>query len=180
LSPAQRVVFLTSKFPAIQERAARLFPAAPANRQKALADAKAALALPANAPRGREIFRSLCATCHRLDREGHAVGPDLFDIRNQPKENILFHIVAPDAEIAPAFAGYTAETRDGRTLTGVLSSETPTSLTLRMPLGEEANILRKELSSLTAIPGSLMPVGLDSAMSLQELADLLGYLKGEQ
>ena len=54
--------------------------------------------VPAN---GRAVFEKHCAACHRLNQQGVAVGPDLFDIRQQPKESILYHIVIPEAEIAP-------------------------------------------------------------------------------
>jgi putative heme-binding domain-containing protein len=101
-------------------------------------------------------------------------------MRNQPKESILFHIVVPEAEVAPAFAPYLVEMKDGRALSGVLSSETATSLTLRMPLGAEETILRANTTRVEAMAGSLMPAGLEAAMSRQDLADLLGYLKGEQ
>ncbi len=132
---------------------------------------------------GREIFRRVCATCHRLDREGVAVSPDLLDMRNQPKENILFHIVAPDAEIAPAFAAYTCETKNGRSFAGILMSETPASITVRQPGGAEETVLRatrsKPAHRALACRARLMPTGLDAAMSAQDLADLLVYLKGD-
>ena len=181
LNPQQRALFLKHKDHEIRERAEKLFGTALAgNRTKAFDEAKAALALTPHAEHGREVFKTLCATCHRLDREGYAVGPDLFDMRNQPKESILFHIVVPEAEVAPAFASYLVETKDGRTLSGILASETPASLTLRMPLGIEETILRSNVVRIEAATGSLMPAGLDAAMSRQDLADLLGFLKGER
>ncbi len=180
-STTQRTLFLKHKDPAIRERAEKLFGTPLAgDRTKAFEDAKAALALTPNAEHGREIFKTFCATCHRLDREGYNVGPDLFDMRNQPKESVLFHIVVPEAEVAPAFAPYLVETKDGRSLSGILASETAASLTLRMPLGVEETILRTNVAKLEAAPGSLMPAGLEAAMSRQDLADLLGYLKGER
>ena len=181
LNSAQRGLFLKHKDVAIRERAEKLFGTAIAgDRTKAFEDAKAALALTANAEHGREVFKTLCATCHRLDREGYNVGPDLLDMRNQPKESILFHIVVPEVEVAPAFAPYVVETKDGRTLGGILASETATSLTLRMPLGVEETILRANVARIEAAPGSLMPAGLEAAMSRQDLADLLGWLRGER
>ena len=181
LHPQRRAFFLQHKDAAIRERAEKLFAAAtPDDRQKALEAAKAALSLTANATHGREVFKTLCATCHRLEREGQTVGPDLFDIRNQPKDIILFHIVMPDAEIAPAFAAYACETKDGRAFAGILASETPVSVTLRQPGGAEETVRRSDVKSLTPLPGSLMPPGLDAAMSPQDLADLLAFLKGEK
>lgn len=163
----------------LRERAEALFGKINADRQAAFESTKAALKLAGNAAHGRILFQQVCATCHRLDRVGSQVGPDLFDIRNQTKENILFHIVVPDAEIAPAFTAYLAEMKDGRSMTGIVASETPTTVTLRGPLAQESSLLRAELKSLEALPNSLMPAGLEQAMSTQDLADLLAYLKGE-
>ncbi len=176
----RRALFQKHSAERIRSRAAALFTVqTSAARKKAVEESKAALALDGNSTKGREIFRNLCATCHRLEREGHAVGPDLFDIRGQTKENILFHIVEPDAEIAPVFANYIAELKDGRSISGILASETATSITLRGPLAQETALLRRDIEKLEALPNSLMPAGLEQAASKQDLADLLAYLKGE-
>ncbi len=178
---SQRRELLTKHADAgIRERAAKLVGVVETDRTAAAAHANAALLLEANAGHGRAVFKQLCASCHRLEREGVAVGPDLLDIRNQPKENIVFHIVAPDAEIAPAFAAYACETKDGRSFAGILTSETASSVTLRQPGGLDETVLRADIRSLTALPGSLMPAGLTDALMPQDLADLLAFLKGEK
>ena len=169
---------LAAKDPAVKALSERLLTVSA--RPEALAEATQALALTPVPANGRAVFNAVCASCHRLEREGHAVGPDLFDIRRQTKENILFHIVNPDAEIAPAFTAYLAEAKDGRVLTGIMVGDTPTSVTLRGPLGVEASLLRSELAKLESLPGSLMPAGLEAGLSKQQLADLLAYLKGEK
>jgi putative membrane-bound dehydrogenase-like protein len=169
---------LAAKDPAVKALAERLLIVSA--RPEALAEASHALALTPLPANGRAVFNAVCASCHRLEREGHAVGPDLFDIRRQAKENILFHVVNPDAEIAPAFTAYLAEAKDGRILSGILVGDTPTSITLRGPLGVETSLLRADLAKLEALPGSLMPTGLESGLTKQQLADLLAYLKGEK
>ncbi|MEY2408735.1 MAG: hypothetical protein QOF48_1405 [Verrucomicrobiota bacterium] len=180
LSPMRRNSLLHHKDDAISRRAGALFqPATAGERMKAYEQSKAALGLAANAANGHEVFKRACANCHRLDREGVAFGPDLFGIRNQPKETLLLHIIVPEHEIAPNFAGYTLETKDGRALSGLIAGETPTSVTLRQALGIEETILRTNIVSLAASSLSLMPQELEKAMSTQELADLLAYLKGE-
>jgi putative heme-binding domain-containing protein len=180
LNAQQRPLFLKHQDAAVRERASKLFATVAGDRHKAFEQSKAALALRGDGAHGRDVFKTLCASCHRLEREGFAVGPDLFDIRNQPKESILFQIVVPDAEVAPAFAPYLVETRDGRTLSGLLASETATSITLRLPLAQEETLLRNNVAKLEALPGSLMPAGLEAAMPPQDLADLLAFLKGEK
>jgi putative heme-binding domain-containing protein len=174
----RRPVFLKAKDTAIRTRAEKIFESAAGGQQAAFEKAKGALTLTGDAVHGREIFHNFCSSCHRLEQDGHAVGPDLFDIRNQPKENILFHIVAPDAEIAPTFTAYSVEMKDGRTFAGLLASETASSVRLRMPLAQEETLSRSYISKIEALPSSLMPSGLD-AMGNQSLSDLLAFLKGE-
>ena len=141
---------------------------------------KAVLELPGNSGPGRGVFGTLCASCHRLDLVGYNVGPDLADMRRQAKETILYHIVVPEAEIVPMYATYVVELRDGRSLSGILTSETPHSITLQGPLEHEDRVARDQIVRLEALPISLMPSGLEAAMSPQQFADLLAYLRGER
>jgi putative membrane-bound dehydrogenase-like protein len=180
LSAAQRTALSKNKDTAIRDRAAKLLGApADGDRMKAYEAEKVVLTLTPQPAHGREVFKTLCSTCHRLDREGHQVGPDLLDIRSQPKESILLHIVVPDFEIAPGFAASMVELKDGRILAGIIISDTAESITLREPLAVEENILRSHIASLTASEHSLMPAGLEAVMSKQDMADLLSFLKGE-
>ena len=180
IGAAQRTALSKNKDATVRDRAAKLFGApADGDRMKAYEASKAALALAPNAAHGKEVFKTLCSSCHRLNQEGFNVGPDLLDMRAQPKESILLHIVVPDYEIVSSFAASNVELKDGRTLVGIIISDTPESITLRQPLGVEENIPRANITSLTASEHSLMPGGLEATMKLQDLADLLSFLKGE-
>ena len=59
----------------------------------------------------------------------------------------------------------------------MLATETPDNLTLRMPLGITKTLARKDVKTLRASPLSLMPNELEKAMTRQELADLIAFLK---
>jgi len=180
ISAALRTALSKGKDTAVRDRAAKLFGApADGDRMKAYEAAKAVLAFAPNATHGKEVFRTLCSSCHRLEQEGHTVGPDLHGMRNQPKESILLHIVVPDYEVIAAFAASNLELKDGRILVGIVTSDTPESITLRQPLGVEENIPRANITSLTASEHSMMPPGLEATMKPQDLADLLSFIKGE-
>jgi putative heme-binding domain-containing protein len=169
-----------SKDDSIRTRAEKLFASmANGDRMKAYEEAKTALSLKPSGANGKEVFKRACANCHRLDGEGFAVGPDLFDIRNHSKESILLHIIIPEYEIAPNFANYICETKDGRTLSGILIGDVPAGITLRQALGVEERISRSDIASLNASPLSLMPQELEKGMTKREIADLLAYLRGE-
>jgi putative membrane-bound dehydrogenase-like protein len=180
LSRGHRDQLRRHRDPAVRAKAEQLLSTPAGDRLQAYEALKPVLQLQADGSRGSAIFKLHCASCHRLDREGAAVGPDLFGIRNQPKESILLHLVVPNFEVNPDFAAYEIETRDGRTLSGVVGSETATSVTIRQAQGIEETVRRQEIASMTAGGVSLMPEELETAMSRQELADLLAYLKGEQ
>ena len=60
-----------------------------------------------------------------------------------------------------------------------LAAETPASITLRMSQGTEQQIPRSNIASMLTSRLSLMPQELEKAMSKQEMADLLAFLKGE-
>ena len=164
----------------IRSRATKLWGAASnSDRDAVYQDLKSVVELAAAPENGWRVFGRNCAQCHRLDRQGFAVGPDLFGIRNQPKETILLHILIPNREITSGFAAYSVLTKDGRSLSGLVASETPTSITLRQPLGKEEVLLKQDIDELLASSKSLMPEELEKTLSRQDFADLLGYLKGE-
>jgi putative heme-binding domain-containing protein len=135
------------------------------------------LAHTGNPARGAAAFTMSCSACHTFNGAGGRVGPDLSGIRNQPADALLLHIVVPDYEITPGYAAYTVQTGDGRTILGRLESEAPNSVTLRDGAGQAHTILRTDVKSMMASSSSLMPTGLDQAMTPQDLADLIAYLK---
>mgnify|MGYP001027665536 CR=1 FL=1 len=168
-----------SRDEAIRTRAEALFGAVAGDRAKVYDAYKDVIDLKADPAAGRVVFRRECAQCHRLDQEGVNVGPDLFDIRNQSKEAILLHVLAPDHEITPGFTAYSVATRDGRVLTGLIASETDQAIVLRQALGKEDVVPRGDVEEVSASKHSLMPDGLEKTIARQEFADLLSYLKGE-
>jgi len=129
---------------------------------------------------GLAVFKRECASCHRLDAEGFAVGPDLFGIP-QPAQGSdpVSTSSSPNHEITQGFAAYTVATTDGRVLTGLVASESPTSLTLRQPLGKEDTIPPFRHRGALGRQAVADAPGLEKNISRQEFADLLGYLKGE-
>jgi putative heme-binding domain-containing protein len=180
IDSARRRQWTEHRDEAIRERARTLFKnLQPGDRMKVYEDYKSVVAMKPEPRNGKAIFAQQCASCHRLDREGVAVGPDLFGIRNQSKEAILLHILVPEYEIQPGFAGYEVETKDGRVLAGIIAAESAASITLRRAQGEEETIPRDRIVSLSATGLSLMPQELEKNMSRQDLADLVAYLKGE-
>jgi len=72
---------------------------------------------------------------------------------------------------------YTLVTTDGRTLTGMITSETATSVTLKRAENAGDTVLRIDIDLLRSSGMSLMPEGLEKQIDRQAMADLLTYLK---
>jgi hypothetical protein len=79
--------------------------------------------------------------------------------------------------VEPRFISYNIETRDGRSLSGIINAETATTLTLVQPGGIQETILRSDATEIRATGLSLMPEGLEQSMNVQDLADLIAHLK---
>ena len=151
-------------------------PPPPANRQAVIAARQPALKLNGDAAKGRTLFLSICATCHRDGKDGFAVGPDRVSFRNQGKPTLLQHILDPNREVAPRFFTCAVTTASGETFAGIIAEETPDTLRLLMPVGQEKLIRRADVKKLERSSRSLMPEGVEAAWSDAHLADLLAFL----
>lgn len=178
VSSVRRSQLLRHKEEAIRAQAEKIFRELEGgDRMQVYQGLKAVLSLPAKAERGREVFVKSCSACHSYAGAGGRVGPELTAIQNQPAEAILLHVIVPNYEIAAGYQTFSVETKDGRQLSGWLAGETDASVSLRTVGEGETTILRTEIQSMTAASVSLMPDGLEQAMTRPELADLIAYLK---
>jgi putative heme-binding domain-containing protein len=176
----RRSQLMKSKDETIKSRAIALFKnMTPGDRMKVYEESKDVLSLKPDAKNGHAVFQKNCIPCHVVSGEGKVVGPDLTGIRNQPSEVLLLHIVVPEYEIMPIYTCYNVDTKDGQSYTGLLAAETPTTITLRMAQAIEQKIPRDQIASMVTSRLSLMPQELEKAMSKQDLADLIGFLKGD-
>jgi putative heme-binding domain-containing protein len=163
---------------AIRERAAKLFEAAtPAERAKALADYQPVLKLAGDPRRGQALFEKNCAACHRIAGIGVNVAPDISDSRTKKLDQLLTDIIQPNRAIDNNYLAYTVRLVDGTVATGILATETATSITLRQQGGKDAVIARSEIDELRSMGVSLMPEGLERQIPPQEMADLLAFIK---
>jgi putative membrane-bound dehydrogenase-like protein len=146
-------------------------------RADVLAKFKPALKLKGNAAKGKQVFAQVCITCHKLDGAGIELGPDLRSVVQHDADKLLNSILDPSAVIEPGFMAYNCTLKSGEQLYGVIATETSASLTLKMAGNLTKSVLRSEIASLQSTGMSLMPEGLEAALTPQSLADLIAYLK---
>ena len=127
---------------------------------------------------GAALFKANCAQCHRLKGEGAEVGPDLGMMSGKPVEQLVEAILNPNAAIEARYQNFSATLKDGHETIGIIVSETPTTLTLRAANRADETLLRADLKELSTSGLSIMPEGLESAFTPQQLADLIAYVLG--
>jgi putative membrane-bound dehydrogenase-like protein len=165
--------------PAIVKRAHALLESTNSDRAKVVAEYHDAIALSVDVAHGKKLFEDTCARCHMPRRQGGRVGPDLSGINNKTKEELLTSILNPSYAIEPRFVNYVITTNDGRMYDGVIANETPGSVTLRGGSDEgDQTVLRKNIADMRASSVSLMPEGLEKDLKKQDIADIIGYLRG--
>jgi putative membrane-bound dehydrogenase-like protein len=178
IDPIHRQRLLKIKDAAIRERADKIFASVTnPDRQKVVDAYQPALKLGGDPSRGAQVFARVCAACHQFGGVGNPVGPDLASIGDKSPETLLVSILDPNRAVEPRYVGYVVETSDGNTLSGVLGTETATSITLLQPTVSAVQILRTGIKTLRSTGLSLMPEGLDSGLSQQDLADLIAHIR---
>ncbi len=181
LSPSRVRLLRDDPRSSIRNRARSLLDETTARqRQEILERYQKALTLSGDAANGRGVFRKNCSACHRLEDEGYEIGPNLLSVRNRGRDAILVNLFDPNREVNPQYLSYVILTEDGRSHTGMIQSETASTITLLREKGETEEIPREDISVLRATGVSLMPEGLEKQMTVEETADLLAYLDSLQ
>lgn len=137
---------------------------------------KKALQLTGDTARGREVFRKVCSTCHKLDDVGTSIGPELKGIGDRGSESVLLNILDPNREVKPQYMAYVVTTDDGRTLSGAITDENAINLTICKPDGSKEIVLRANIEEIINTGLSYMPEGLERELDYQAMADLMLYL----
>jgi putative membrane-bound dehydrogenase-like protein len=150
----------------------------PPSREEVTAKFKPAIAAKGDAKKGQLQYMARCVACHRAGTLGLQVGPDLITVKTKGREALLTAILEPHKEVASQFIAYTVNTKDGQTLAGIITNDTASSMTIRMMGGVEKTLQRSEIKGSSSTGQSLMPEGLETGMSVDDMADLLSFIEG--
>ncbi len=127
--------------------------------------------------KGKTVFVTHCATCHKLGSEGSTIGPDLSGIRKKFDNPALVDaIVNPSAAIVFGYEPWLINTSDGATVYGFVISENKQSIVVKDIAGQKHTIDVKKITSRKKQEKSLMPDPLSNGLSEQDIADIVGYL----
>lgn len=125
---------------------------------------------------GRVVFQKLCANCHQLFDSGRKVGPDLTGAQRGSLDYLLENLIDPNAQIARDYQMEVIVTESGRTVTGLVKSETDAALTIAT-LNADVVIPVGEITVRKKSDVSLMPEGQLKTLTYEQTRDLIGYLQ---
>jgi putative heme-binding domain-containing protein len=131
--------------------------------------------------RGQAVFngsKAQCVACHKIGYVGGLVGPDLTRIGSiRTERDLLESIVFPNASFVRSYEPVRVTTGDGRVLNGILKKDAPDEIILTIAADKEERISRADVEDISPGSVSVMPAGLDQQLSVQELADLVAFLR---
>jgi putative heme-binding domain-containing protein len=125
---------------------------------------------------GKAVFKKHCAICHMHSGEGTKIGPDLSGVAVHTKEHLLIDILDPSRSVEGNYRVYAVETKQGKTLSGLMASESLTTIELFNAEGKKLVVERDDIEQLVGSNKSLMPDGFEKTVKQEELIDLLEFL----
>jgi putative heme-binding domain-containing protein len=131
--------------------------------------------------RGKALFNDEqkvgCTKCHTIDGSAGKAGPDLVALGDKfGRRDIVQAILQPSATIAPGYTTLIVETKAGAEIQGILKQSNAEGIQVMGGDGKLVAIAKDDIKEQRASATSLMPEGLQAALSLDEFSDLVEYL----
>jgi putative membrane-bound dehydrogenase-like protein len=161
---------------AIRNRAAKLLPMPTAARIPTAFELD--LSFAGKAADGRKVFEAEagCAACHSLGG-AKKIGPDLSAIgAKYGKQAMLDNITNPSEAIGPEYIMTTFRLKNGESVQGLIEEDSSDRIVVRTDADHTQRLSPSDVTSRRQIRLSLMPEGLLTNLSPQQIADLLEFL----
>ncbi len=134
-------------------------------------------ALKADINKGKLVFNTYCATCHKVGNAGNTIGPELTGIKSKfDKPSLLDAIVNPSAAIVFGYEPWLINMKGGESLYGFILSENANVVVLKDVAGVKHNVAVNTVIKKEKQQGSLMPDPATNKITDQQLADVTAWL----
>jgi quinoprotein glucose dehydrogenase len=135
-----------------------------------------------DATRGKNTFynhqAAQCLRCHKIDRKGGDVGPNLSKVgKDKDAEYLLRSLVDPGAEIAKGYGVVSVTTKDGKTIAGTLTQETKDKLSIKVDK-KTHQVKVADIATRTKPVSGMPPMA--ALLKPGEVRDLLAYLRSRK
>jgi putative membrane-bound dehydrogenase-like protein len=168
------------QYPSLKNDIDQLFPAPSTLGGQSLPPIPELLKLTGDAAKGQAVFEraeSSCTLCHRINDKGVDFAPALSEIGSKlPKEAIYDAVLNPNASVTMGFETVLLSTKDGGTGMGIVRSETGDEVVLALPGGATTKFRKGDIVKREKLTTSMMPSGLNQALSKDDLVNLVEYL----
>jgi putative membrane-bound dehydrogenase-like protein len=124
---------------------------------------------------GRALFTRVCSNCHALFDAGGNVGPNLTGSQRANLDYVLTNVLDPNAVVPKEYQMVVIQTTDGRVLNGIIKQEDDLTLGLQTT-NEIVTLSKDEIEVRKPTTSSMMPEGMLTPLSDDELRDLMAYL----
>ncbi|HET6248066.1 MAG TPA: PVC-type heme-binding CxxCH protein [Tepidisphaeraceae bacterium] len=135
-----------------------------------------------DASRGAALFQNAqglgCIKCHTVSGKGGNVGPDLSAVATKyNRAQLIESVLYPSKQIEPGYEQTMIRTKDGNVSAGVVRNETDKDVTMYDSAANKIVIRKADINVRKISPVSVMPEGLQAALTHQQFADLIAYLQ---
>jgi putative heme-binding domain-containing protein len=130
--------------------------------------------------RGQQVFlgKAGCSACHRVGKTGGVIGPDLTRVGAIRSERDLIESLAmPSATFAQGYEPLRVELSSREILNGMRARQLDDAFVLRDASGAETRLRSDQIKRVESSEVSIMPDGLLSGLTREEIRDLLAYLQ---
>jgi len=168
------------RWPDLKTRAAHVLPMPKGRNAETLPPVADLLKMKGDTARGAQVFirpEVNCIGCHRVGDKGVDLGPALSEIGAKLGKDAIYEaILEPSSGIAFGYEAWRLGLKSGDDASGIIVSETAEELTLKDAKAVVSHIKKQDITTRQQLKLSLMPAGLQQALSTQELVDLVEYL----
>lgn len=130
--------------------------------------------------RGQQLYlgKAGCSACHRVGKTGGVIGPDLTRIGAiRSGRDLIESLAAPSATFAQGYEPLAVELNSGERLNGMRVRQLDDAFVLRDASGAETRLQPGQIKNVVRGEVSIMPDGLLSGLTREEIRDLLAYLQ---
>lgn len=133
-----------------------------------------------DAVKGWVVYDRICGQCHKMHGRGYEVGPEITRNGRGSFEQLIVSVFDPSLVIGEAYKSVSVLTTDGRLISGLVTERSNQRIVLKVQGGKLEVIPIDEADEIRDNDQSLMPEGLETQMTRQEMADLFALLSLEQ
>lgn len=168
------------RWPEIKTEAAKVLPPLQGHNSEPLPPLSELARMKGDPANGARLFTNAspgCANCHVVNGRGVELGPNLSEIGTKlGKDALLEAILEPSSGISFGYEAWNFTLKNGDEVYGLIASETAEEVAVKNAGAILTRLKKSDLASRQQSKLSIMPAGLQAAMTAQELVDLVEYL----